>query len=513
MITNTTNKVIYTGDGTTTAFDVPFQFEAVSELKLFLHTPESQTDTEITSNWSYDYNTHKLTYPTTGAALPSTQQLVILRRTPQTQEKDHEVRLFTSEDVEGMADKLTREIQDVQEQVSRAIKMPASHTGEVDSDEYISDLEGLVAQATQQAQIATTKAGEASASAVDANASKVAAGASETNASTSASNASTSETNAAGSASAAATDAQRAEDAWNNIANWLAVVQMLKDGDIHTYIAGTATTTYDGSLTVFPVENEFAAPISVFVNGQYKELTTEYVEDKTNNVITFTTALNSGDRVNIVANITVAEATDFSHLISVAISTHNTNPYAHSTAMADKEDKSNKVTSISSSSTDSQYPSAKLVYDQLALKAATTSVTTGLALKVAKAGDTMTGNLTMSNGSRVVLSNTSNNSYNVFAHETSGGVKQLHLTDTTTGAGVLLDAANSNNPFYVDGSNAYRLLNTSDKAVANGVASLDANTKIPNAQIPAATAVALGGVILVYDPSTNTLDIRTTPVS
>lgn len=38
-----------------------------------------------------------------------------------------------------------------------------------------------------------------------------------------------------------------------------------------------------------------------------------------------------------------------------------------------KEDKSNKVTSISGSSTDTQYPSAKLVYDQLATKQATIS--------------------------------------------------------------------------------------------------------------------------------------------
>ena len=513
MITNTTNKVIYTGDGTTTAFDVPFQFEAVSELKLFLHTPESQTDTEITGNWSYDYNTHKLTYPTTGAALPNTQQLVILRRTPQTQEKDHEVRLFTSQDVEGMADKLTREIQDVQEQVSRAIKMPASHTGEVDSDAYISDLEGLVAQATQQAQIATTKAGEASASAVDANASKVAAGASETNASTSASNASTSETNAAGSASAAATDAQRAEDAWNNIANWLAVVQMLKDGDIHTYIAGTATTTYDGSLTVFPVENEFAAPISVFVNGQYKELATEYVEDKTNNLITFTTALNSGDRVNIVANITVAEATDFSHLITVAISTHNANPNAHSSAMGLKQDKSNLVTSVSSSSTDAQYPSAKLLHDQLSLKAATSYVNEVANAKLSKTGGAMSGDLVM-DASGVDLETSAGDTYRLEAKRDQSDNVSFEIVDKSVGSGVILDAANANEPFYTDGVNTpVKLLNAADKAVANGVASLDANTKIPNAQIPAATAVALGGVILVYDPSTNTLDIRTTPVS
>ena len=45
--------------------------------------------------------------------------------------------------------------------------------------------------------------------------------------------------------------------------------------------------------------------------------------------------------------------------ISGAISTHNTDAGAH----ADKESKSNKVTSLSSESTDTQYPSAKSVYD------------------------------------------------------------------------------------------------------------------------------------------------------
>ena len=42
---------------------------------------------------------------------------------------------------------------------------------------------------------------------------------------------------------------------------------------------------------------------------------------------------------------------------------------------------------------------------------------------------------------------------------------------------------------------------------------LDSTGTIPNARIPAATSAALGGVMLVYDSDTNTLDIRTTPVS
>lgn len=46
-----------------------------------------------------------------------------------------------------------------------------------------------------------------------------------------------------------------------------------------------------------------------------------------------------------------------------------TNAFITAQDITGKEDSSNKVTSLSASSTDTQYPSAKLTYDQLALKA------------------------------------------------------------------------------------------------------------------------------------------------
>lgn len=56
-----------------------------------------------------------------------------------------------------------------------------------------------------------------------------------------------------------------------------------------------------------------------------------------------------------------------------------TNPFlTEHQSIAGKEDKSNKVTSISSASTDEQYPSAKLVYDQLAGKANTSDIPTAV---------------------------------------------------------------------------------------------------------------------------------------
>lgn len=111
MITNTTSKVVYSGDGTTKQFQVTFPFTDNDELQLFLQTISTGEKDEISTNWSYDNG--YITYPVTGLAIPDTKQIIIQRNTPITQEKDHDVRLFTSEDVEGMADKLTRIAQEL----------------------------------------------------------------------------------------------------------------------------------------------------------------------------------------------------------------------------------------------------------------------------------------------------------------------------------------------------------------------------------------------------------------
>ena len=509
MITNTANKVIYTGNGTNKEFDVPFDFNAVSEIALLLHVSGENHDTPITANWSYDENTRKITYPVSGAAIPSSQQLVILRNTPQTQLKDHDVRLFTSEDVEDMADKLTREMQDVQEQVNRALKYPASYTGPVDSEHYLDTLEGLVEQGTVQANTATAMAQEAAAQADVAEGFAQDAQDSADAAKESEDNAKASELAAAQSAASAANDADNIEDVWTNLSTWLNTISRLKDGDIKSYTAGTSTSTYDGSLTVFPVENHFDVPINVYVNGQYKEITTEYTEDKTNNVITFTTALHAGDRVNIVSNIAIAELADFSEVVAEAINDHNASLQAHSSLISAKQNVSNLTTTLSSSSTDTQYPSAKAVYDQLALKATKAYADEIANAKLSLTGGRMTGNLVMDDAA-IEIEDTDGDSFSLSTKKDQNDNVTFEVTDKTTGAGVVLDGSNGYEPFYTDGVNTPdKLLKMSDKAVANGVATLDANVKVPNAQIPAATAIALGGVMLVYDSATNTLDIRT----
>lgn len=84
------------------------------------------------------------------------------------------------------------------------------------------------------------------------------------------------------------------------------------------------------------------------------------------------------------------------------------------------EDQANKVTSISGSSTDTQYPSAKLLYDQLALKDAVLTFSTGLT----RTTNTITVNTTQN------IAKLSNLTSNGFV-KTSGGDGTLSV-DTNT---------------------------------------------------------------------------------
>lgn len=84
-----------------------------------------------------------------------------------------------------------------------------------------------------------------------------------------------------------------------------------------------------------------------------------------------------------------------------------------------------------------------------------------VAAKVAKAGDTMTGDLTISKSSPVLsLNNTSvSKTYNIKVNDSN---QDLALYDNSSNAGLILSAANSSRPFYTNGTNAYRLLDTRD---------------------------------------------------
>lgn len=97
----------------------------------------------------------------------------------------------------------------------------------------------------------------------------------------------------------------------------------------------------------------------------------------------------SGTTVDSYANTQIAA----SHLVG----------YLTSSDIAGKENTSNKVTSLSSSSTDTQYPSAKCVYDALAGKQATLTAGTGITIS----GSTISVDSSVIGGDYIPLSGSS----------------------------------------------------------------------------------------------------------
>lgn len=375
MIENTTTSIVYNADGINRTWDIPFTYLEANDVELYVKDATTGEYSRIVSGYSVVED--KLTYPISPVApLAENTKVLLIRNTDKTQEESSIVHKFASSDVERMADKLTIVAQELQEQIDRSIKFNPIDAidNTTDANVFVDNINNLKDQAQSAATQASAQAGVATEAATNAVNNAQAAADSATNAAEQAINAAQqanssaqSAINAAQQAESSSSSAADAAAAYADIQNWISTLEDLTENEVHTYTAGTETETYSGSLTVFPVENQFAVPISVYVNGQYKEISTEYSEDKANNIITFTTALDSGDKVNIVSNIAVADLTG-SGAIGTSIATHDASNSAHSTQMAAKESISNKTLSLSGSSTDTQYPSAKAVYDNLVLK-------------------------------------------------------------------------------------------------------------------------------------------------
>ncbi|MDR2800410.1 MAG: hypothetical protein LBB52_03980 [Desulfovibrio sp.] len=131
-IETTTTKQIYEGNGSAVVFPVPFLYNKPEHIKL-LYTDAQETDREISGNFQVVVNgagDTSVTYPVTGEPIPSGTRLTLYRQTPQTQIID-----FTSvgdfdPDVlehDGL-DRLEMQIQELQEEIYRAIKSSLSDT-------------------------------------------------------------------------------------------------------------------------------------------------------------------------------------------------------------------------------------------------------------------------------------------------------------------------------------------------------------------------------------------------
>jgi hypothetical protein len=195
MITNQNNKSTYVGNNNTTVFPRLFPVWNANQVKVVL--TENNTDTVLTLGTHYTVqgvnnpnpSTWTITYPVNGTPLTPSQKLTIVSKVPYLQDTDFANQGgFFAETHEDVADKMVLMVQQLAEEVSRAVKVAIGSN---------TTPEALIAQLQTDAANATASAAAAATSA--------------TNAANSAAAAATSATNAASSATAAQNSQNKAQ--------------------------------------------------------------------------------------------------------------------------------------------------------------------------------------------------------------------------------------------------------------------------------------------------------------
>lgn len=246
-VSTTLNKVIYTGNGTTTVFGYTFYVLDEDDITLYLVDVATEVQTLITTNFtlsptggSFPATGGTVTYPAVGTPLPSTKKIVILRETDLLQPTVLPTNTSLKPKVIEMSlDRATMGIQQVAEEVERCVKVGVGSG--TDPDNLLTQISNSVSQSAASASAAAASATDAAntltniqqevdAAAYEAMSSVMAeintavntTNTQATNAGTSAGNAAASETAAAASAASALThknDAQASATAASGSAN------------------------------------------------------------------------------------------------------------------------------------------------------------------------------------------------------------------------------------------------------------------------------------------------------
>ncbi|MDR1488930.1 MAG: hypothetical protein LBS65_00355, partial [Desulfovibrio sp.] len=128
-VETTITKQFYEGDGAATVFPVPFPYSKPEHIKLLL--TDATGDSQITENFLVQMNSSgdtSVVYPVEGAPLPPGARLTLYRQTPLTQIVDLIYAGAFSPDVleKDALDRLEMQIQELQEEIYRAIKSSLS---------------------------------------------------------------------------------------------------------------------------------------------------------------------------------------------------------------------------------------------------------------------------------------------------------------------------------------------------------------------------------------------------
>jgi len=130
-VSSTTVKKSYNGNGSTTAFTYDFLINTTAELKVIIRSSTgTETVKTISSHYNISDSSGSGTVTFTSGNIPASGETVILiRDTNLTQGTDYvENDPFPSSSHESALDKLTLQVQEVQEELDRAIKLSRTNT-------------------------------------------------------------------------------------------------------------------------------------------------------------------------------------------------------------------------------------------------------------------------------------------------------------------------------------------------------------------------------------------------
>ena len=131
-VSTTTTKVTYSANGSATTFDFSFPIVSTSDLTVILRVTSTGVESTLTESTDYSLSTTNNDYTnggtvTTVATYASGNTLTLIRETPQTQDTVlQDAGLLRVAALESGLDKLTLLVQQLQEQLDRAMIIPKS---------------------------------------------------------------------------------------------------------------------------------------------------------------------------------------------------------------------------------------------------------------------------------------------------------------------------------------------------------------------------------------------------
>ena len=447
MIETTITKIQYDADGVQRRWSIPFQYADAKHISIYTKVGEEPT-VKVVDNYDIDEDDSVVIYPTVASGqepVAAGTKIIIARETPETQLEDASQVHFTSKDVERGLDKLTM--------ITQELSTTASETMEVSADAF-----GAAEEAVNTANEANATAGEAKTLAEqavslanDANATATTANTKSDTAIKTANDANEKSTAAVSTANAAKTVAGEANSTANK-AN--ATATEAKE------IATAANATANNAEKTAS-EADKKADNAVIVSNNAKSIA-EGIDAKATQALTNSnTAINTANSAKQTAEGVDSKATQALANSTTALETATE---AKNTA----DSYQGPITTI-----ESKIPSAASETNQLADKKFVQDLTS--ALNFVQWVDS----LPETGESKYI--------YAVPREETDTDGKQiaaLYLWDGSAWRGAGAFSLNIDPATLATKTELAGYLPLSSKAVANGVASLDANARVPVAQIP-----------------------------